>query len=64
MIDEYIIVEDENGDMDFEKTADQVCKDMIINGMIICMRDRFAEMCKDDNTNWIDDILNKGDDDA
>jgi hypothetical protein len=63
VIDEYILVLDDDGKIDIEKTADLVTKDMILNGMIICMRDRFSEMCKDDNTNWIDKIIQGDDDD-
>jgi hypothetical protein len=62
-INEYLIVLNDDDEIDIEKTADLVTKDFIINGMIICMRDRFEEI-KDTNGKWIDKILNKGDDDA
>lgn len=60
-LSEYIIVIDEETDeIDIEKTADLVTKDMVLNGMIICMRNAYEEI-KDSNGCWIDKIL--GDDD-
>lgn len=61
-INEYLIVINDNDEIDIEKTADLVTKDFIINGMIICMRDRFEEI-KESNGNWIDKILQGEDDD-
>jgi len=60
-INEYLLEVDENDEIDIEKTADLVTKDMVLNGMIICMRNAYEEI-KDSNGSWIDKIL-EGDDD-
>ena len=58
-INEYILVVDDDDKIDIEKTADLVVKDMVSNGMIICMRNAYEEI-KASNGSWIDKIL--GDD--
>lgn len=57
-INEYIRVDDEDGKMDIEATANAVVKDMIVTSMIIVMRDKY-EMINDDGKNgeWIGKIL-------
>jgi hypothetical protein len=55
-ISEYIIEVNAEDEIDIEKTADLVVKDMILNGMIICMRNAYEEI-KESNGCWIDKIL-------
>jgi len=58
---EYILVLNDEDEIDIEKTTDLVVKDMLLNGMLICMRNIYEEI-KKTNGNWIDKILE--DDDA
>jgi len=60
-ISEYLIVVNDEDKIDIEKTADLVVKDMLLNGMLICMRNVYEEI-KKSNGSWIDKILE--DDDA
>lgn len=60
-IDEYILVVDDKDKIDIEKTADLVAKDMMLNGMIICMRNAYEEI-QASNGSWIDKILGDGND--
>jgi len=58
-INEYILVVDDEDKIDIEKTADLVVEDMVLNSMIICMRNAYEEIKATDGS-WIDKIL--GDD--
>lgn len=60
-ISEYLIVLNDEDEIDIEKTAALVVEDMLLNGMLICMRNVYEEI-KDTNGCWIDKILE--DDDA
>jgi hypothetical protein len=55
-ISEYIIVLNDEDEIDIEKTANEVTKDFLDNGMIICMRNAYEEIKASDGS-WIDDIL-------
>ena len=60
-INEYILVVDENDEIDIEKTANEVTKDLLQHGMIICMRNEYEELdCA--NGDWINKILEGQDD--
>ncbi len=59
-ISEYLIVVNDEDKIDIEKTADLVVKDMLLNGMLICMRNMYEEIRKS-NGHWIDNILEDDD---
>lgn len=60
-INEYIIVVGEDDEIDIEKTANEVTKDLLTHGMIICMRNEYEELdCS--NGDWINKILEDEDD--
>jgi len=58
---EYILVLNDEDEIDIEKTTDLVVEDMLLNGALICMRNVYEEI-KKSNGHWIDKILE--DDDA
>jgi hypothetical protein len=59
IINEYIEVLDENGDMDVVATADAITRDMLLNGYVIVLKNKYDEI-KDD-TGWLDKILEEED---
>jgi hypothetical protein len=59
-ISEYLIILNDEDQIDIDKTADLVTEDFVRNGMIICMRNIYEEI-KASNGSWIDKIL-EGDD--
>lgn len=56
-IDEFIEVIGEDGKMDIMATADAVTRNMLLNGMIIVMRDKYEFIDEEANGCWIDKIL-------
>lgn len=57
---EYILVLNDEDEIDIEKTADLVVKDMLLNGALICMHNVYEEI-KKSNGHWIDKILEDDD---
>ena len=58
-INEWIEVHDENGERDVIATANAIVRDMLENGMIIVLRDKYDELDEGCNgcVNWIDKIM-------